>query len=163
MALSTKRISGEDSVHYVPPRKKRRPAKPKMQPPLTPMIDVTFQLLLFFLLTFTFREAEGLIPGSLPRGDQGAVAEEKILERIEITVRPPGFRQPDAVIFEIRGDHRPIENAQKLLEELLKKRKYCSVDTPVVINASNAVRWEHVVDVFNQAVHAKFKKIGFAS
>ena len=163
MALSTRKITGEDSVHYVPPRKKRQPPKPRMQPPLTPMIDVTFQLLLFFLLTFTFREAEGLIPGSLPRGDQGAVAEEKILERIEITVAPPGFREPDKVVFEIRGDHTPIRNSGKLYDELLKKRKYCSDETPVIINASNAVRWEHVVDVFNQAVHAKFKKIGFAS
>ena len=37
-----------------------------LQPPLTPMIDVTFQLLLFFLLTCEFRPTEGVIPGSLP-------------------------------------------------------------------------------------------------
>ena len=36
-----------------------------IQPPLTPMIDVTFQLLLYFLLTTEFREDEGQIPGSI--------------------------------------------------------------------------------------------------
>ena len=34
---------------------------------MTPMIDVTFQLLLFFLLTCEFRESEGMIPGTLPK------------------------------------------------------------------------------------------------
>lgn len=35
------------------------------QPPLTPMIDVTFLLLLFFILTFTFRQMEGQLPGAI--------------------------------------------------------------------------------------------------
>ena len=162
MALSTKKIAGEDSVHYVPPRKKRALPKPKMQPPLTPMIDVTFQLLLFFLLTFTFREAEGLIPGSLPRGDQGSSAQEKILERIEIKVRAPDREHLDDVVFAIRGDHTSIRNPKQLLAELKTKRRSCSDETPVVITASGAVRWEHVVTVFNAAVYAEFKKIGFS-
>ena len=163
MALSTKKIVGEDSVHYIPPRKKRQQPKPKMQPPLTPMIDVTFQLLLFFLLTFTFREAEGLIPGSLPRGDQGVVSEDKILERIEIMVRIPTESESHKAVFEITGDHTTITSAKQLGEVLVAKRKYCSKETPVVINATDYVRWEHVVNVFNAAVYAEFKKIGFAS
>ena len=51
MAMSTKKVSGEDSVHYVPPRKKRKQGSGKMQPPLTPMIDVVFQLIIFFIVS----------------------------------------------------------------------------------------------------------------
>ena len=162
MALSTKKISGEDSVHYIPPRKKRGPAKPKMQPPLTPMIDVTFQLLLFFLLTFTFRQAEGLIPGSLPRGDLGTPDQRKVLDPIEITVRQPSFSLPDKAVFEIRHEHVPLATAMALFKRLEDLRRVRSPETPVVIHATTAVRWEHVVDVFNQAVQARFEKIGFA-
>ena len=161
MAQSTKKIAGEESVHYVPPRKKREQPKPKMQPPLTPMIDVTFQLLLFFLMTFTFREAEGLIPGTLPRGDQGGPSEE-VLTPIRVTVRPP-LGNLDAAVYEVGGQHTAIRTAANLYKVLMDRRKVQSTDTPVVIIASPAVRWEHVVDVFSQAVHAKFKKIGFAN
>ena len=57
MARSAKKILGDETTHYESARKKRARPKAKMQPPLTPMIDVTFQLLLFFLLSFTFRQA----------------------------------------------------------------------------------------------------------
>jgi biopolymer transport protein ExbD len=33
----------------------------------------------------------------------------------------------------------------------------------VVIRPRGDVRWKYVIDVFNAAVHAKFKKIGFAA
>jgi biopolymer transport protein ExbD len=33
---------------------------------------------------------------------------------------------------------------------------------PVMIMPAVNVRWEHVVNAFNQAVRAKFKKIGFS-
>jgi len=66
MAISEEKPAGDETVHYSPPRKRREKPKVKMQPPMTPMIDVTFQLLLFFLLTCEFRETEGNIPGTLP-------------------------------------------------------------------------------------------------
>jgi len=57
----------QDSTHtYLPERKKRKREDVKLQPPLTPMIDVTFQLLLYFLLTYSVRKDEGQIPGTLP-------------------------------------------------------------------------------------------------
>ena len=45
------------------------------QPPLTPMIDVTFLLLVFFILTSTFRQMEGQLPGAItsPRALHAAV------------------------------------------------------------------------------------------
>jgi biopolymer transport protein ExbD len=50
-----KQIAGDATVHHVSQRTKRGRLKPKMAPPLTPMIDVTFLLLLYFLLTINFR------------------------------------------------------------------------------------------------------------
>ena len=146
------------SGQCAPPRPNRRSSRPAPRPRLTPMIDVTFLLLLFFLLAFTFRQAEGLIPGSLPR-DVGHPGELTIT----ITVRLPSFRRPDGVVFQIVGDPKGIRSAEQLYAELLKKRRVCSTGTPVIIDASDVVRWEHVVDAFNQATHAKFEKIGFAS
>ncbi len=160
MAISTKKISDEDAVHYVPPRKKRPNERKAMQPPLTPMIDVTFQLLLFFLLTFTFRAAEGLIPGSLPQAGKGGEANP---DMIYIRVRPHADDET-GVVYEIKGENRQIYQASKLYAILAQRKKLAkSADPPVVIEPRGDVLWEHVVNAFNQTVRADYKKIGFAS
>lgn len=159
MAISTKKVTGDESVHYVPPRKKRKESNPaSMQPPLTPMIDVTFQLLLFFVLTLTFREAEGLIPGTLPGPD--AETPPSVIQPVHVIVKPVsliGFE------FEIKGEHFAIKSGEELYLKLAGKMKACgSEDMPLIIEPHGNVLWEHVVNVFNQAVRAKIKNIGFA-
>ena len=50
------------------PRRKRRPAEDRVsQPPMTPLIDVIFQLLIYFMLTMHFRNVEGMLLSQLPK------------------------------------------------------------------------------------------------
>ena len=60
----------------------------KMQPPLTPMIDVTFLLLLFFLLATTFRQAEGQIAGALPQRMDAVTIDRNIVKPIRMSILP---------------------------------------------------------------------------
>ncbi len=155
-----------DATRYVPPRKKRERPVPKSQPPLTPMIDVTFQLLLFFMVTFTFRDAEGLIPGTLP--EHGETAQAKSVTDqppIRVVVRlAPGGGGAVGAVFEFKGESQTMLHAEQLFQRLQTKREVAgSAQTPVVIEPRGDVPWEHVVNAFNQAVRAKFEKIGFAS
>ena len=160
MAMSTKRISGEEAVHYIPPRKTRAKPKPRMQPPLTPMIDVTFQLLLFFIMTFSFRQAEGQIPGSLPKEGTGGVTAQSQLELpILITVRPMG-RQRENVVYELK-DYPHVIMTPKELGERLRYRARSGTEVPVIIKCRGDVQWRWVVEAFNQSVCAKFQNIGF--
>ena len=39
--------------------------------PLTPMIDIVFQLLVFFMLTMQFKESEGKLLSQLPSSGPG--------------------------------------------------------------------------------------------
>ena len=49
-------------------RRKRRIEDDKVdQPPMTPMIDVVFQLLIYFMLTMHFKEVEGKLLSQLPK------------------------------------------------------------------------------------------------
>lgn len=50
-------------------RKKIETEKP-VEPPMTPMIDVIFQLLIFFILTMKFKQEEGKLLSQLPK-DKG--------------------------------------------------------------------------------------------
>ena len=132
-----------------------------VQPPMTPMIDVTFQLILFFVLTFTFRASEGLIPGTLP-GDMDASA-PPLPEQIYIKIRPA----PDNVVgavFEVSGENTLFKQVSQVYRMLERKKAIArSAKMPVVIEPREDVLWEHVVNVFNQAVRAKYENIGFAT
>ena len=161
MAKSTKKIAGDEAVHYIPPRKRRKRGSGKMQPPLTPMIDVTFLLLLFFLLTLTFREAEGLIPGTLPGDMTGEPQPDAPSVYIKISPAPGN---PVLAVFEMKGENRQIRQAEELFQKLQGRRRVAGgAELPVVIEPRKDVLWEHVVNCFNQAVRAGFKKIGFAT
>jgi len=159
MARSTKTIPGDETIHHISPRKKREAPKPKMQPPMTPMIDVTFQLLLFFLLTMTFREAEGIIPGTLPGGPVSGV-DVVDLEKIEISLRPAG----EGCLYEIKGLNVGINSPAELYARLKARQAAIgSAEAPVVIKPAPDIGWEFVVEAFNQAMRAEFKNIGFAT
>ncbi|HUS93496.1 MAG TPA: biopolymer transporter ExbD [Phycisphaerae bacterium] len=164
MALSTKKIQGDQTIHYDPPRKQRKAAaEPRsMQPPLTPMIDVTFQLLLFFLLTCEFRESEGNIPGTLP-------AKGNIVQEVQQTPPPDPVQirlrlvADRVAAYEMTGVPVVISSPAELLEHLKQRQDQLgSADVPIVIFPSADVPWQYVVEAFNAAVHARFTKIGFA-
>ncbi len=166
-SYTTETIPGEDAAHYKSNRQKRKQGSPKMQPPLTPMIDVTFQLLLFFLLTCQFRVAEGQIPGSLPAKGAPASVQQPDLKEIRISVRPG--MDADTVGFFIDNEQAGTTEPRALYEQLIARQQRLGdpelirEKVPVMIEPVDVVPWEFVVEAFNQAVRAKFKHIGFAS
>jgi len=163
MAKSTKQIEGDETVHYVSARAKRGRKKAKIGVPMTAMIDVTFQLLIYFILTTTFRQAEGQIPGTLPKaGAAGADTMQQLNTPIKITLHPTGASN-ETVAYEISGVHEQITEPQVLLEVLKERRDIGGVDSPVIIKSRRDVRWRFVVEVFNQVVANEFKNIAFQS
>ena len=146
----------ENADHAEMPRRAAgQDARRTGRPPLTPMIDVTFLLLLFFLLTFTFRQAEGVIPGTLPGGDLPPPPGEVIVVDV---VKPLDPVMADAGVFFI-GSER-FDTAESLYRGLMKMQ---AMTPQVVIKPSRGVRWQHVVDAFSQAVRAKYENVGFHS
>ena len=161
MARSTRKIEGDETIHYVSPRAKRGRKKAKIAVPMTAMIDVTFLLLIYFILTINFRKAEGQIPGTLPKaGVSGAATMEKLQTPIKITLHPTGEAN-EGVAYEISGVHQRIVDPQ-ILYAVLKERKDSGGNkSPVIINARRDVRWRFVVEVFNQVVANEFANIAF--
>jgi biopolymer transport protein ExbD len=160
MAISRKRTEDEQPGRYVSARKRRGAAKPKIQPPLVPMIDVTFLLLLYFVLTAEFRKAEGHIPGTVP--EQGEIGAEAVvpIKPIHIAIRR-GWDEDAGVYYQLGGIQ--VSGARELYERLEQRRNLPGAEeVPVVIQPMADVPWQYVIEAFNQAVRAKFLKIGFA-
>jgi biopolymer transport protein ExbD len=126
---------------------------------LTPMIDVTFLLLLFFLLTFTFRRAEGGLPGSLPQ--LGEYPPPPVV-MTTVVISSAGSDRTEAV-FEIDGSLTPLTSGEQLYLALVRRRSLLGdAAEKAMIMPSGDVRWQHVVEAHNQLLRAKFPAIGFA-
>ncbi len=169
MARSQKKIAGDETVHYVSARKEResrkKHASTAIQPPLTPMIDIVFQLLLFFLLACQFRADEGQIAANLP-DISGPPPKTISVDPIDITLRAAGSDDL-GVLITVQHTDAPLTTAEELYNYLMqmKPRHGEKADgpseVPVTIKPLGNVRWNHVVNAFNQAIRADYKKVGF--
>jgi biopolymer transport protein ExbD len=177
-----KKAPGADA-RYESHRKRRRRPKVKMQPPLTPMIDVTFLLLIFFLVAANFR-AEANIPGAIPQaegpGRPGPIP-------VFVIVRQEGAREKSKPVYVVKvtGENEiqvqekagqsyeqyRIAMAEALYQELDGIRKRFGEDqkVPAIIRPEvdyqssgySYVMWRYVVEAYNQARRAGFTEMGF--
>lgn len=149
-------------VHHVSQRKKRKKGVggEEIELQLTSMIDVIFQLLIYFVITANFMIDEGTIlatlPGNAAETDQMAPPEQPIV----IELRSGS----DAVNYILTVDGYQIEGASALYAYLHGQVKggAIAIDDPVQIKPQGEVRWQHVVNVFNACVRAKLEEVGFA-
>lgn len=130
---------------------------------LTPMIDLVFLLLFFFLVVSRFGALEGVLPTQIPTRSP-AIADE--VPRTPIRVRltsQPG--QPAICRVTIdRFNETPLE-LSALLDALMKIRNLDAgfdQHTPVHLIAGDDVAWDHVVNAYNAAFAAQYTRIYFA-
>ena len=129
---------------------------------LAPMIDVSFLLLIFFLVTTTFERAEGILSSKLPR-DTGVPAVALPISPIIVRLTQTGVADDD---YKIAIDHFDAEPAGpgELVGYLrqIQQRPGFDKDTPVLIVADDAVRWDHIVGCWNAALRAGCKRVAFS-
>ena len=156
-------VKPADDEVGAPKSARKRVKSTKMQPPMTPMIDVVFQLLIFFLVGCQFKGAEGLIPADLPQ--EGGVSEssELPLEPIKIYVRTSASRQKcDIQIEGIAKRPGSFKDLTGILVGLVQSQKYDKT-TPIIIRPRANASWGHVVRTFNAVIASEMKNISFAS
>lgn len=134
----------------------RRNRKP-VEITLTPMIDVVFLLLIFFMVTTTFsRQSELKI--NLPEAN-GLEAESKE-KMIVLTINADG-------LYFINGDdglpHQLVNQKNKTLERALLQAAGNSRMLPFVISADGKTPHQAVVTALDIASQMGFKRITFAT
>ena len=136
--------------------------KVKIQPPMTPMIDIIFQLLIFFLLTPTFQSHEGYLTTNLPRDQGPNRAPQDILERIKIELLDEG-NEGQGVSIVLNDTQSLGDNFEGLRSALEGYRAQgLQPSHPILIAPTMAVRHKFVVRAFDAAVTARFTSIHFA-
>lgn len=155
-------VRDSETVHHI--QRKGRDAERRVgQLNLTSMLDVTFQLLIFFVLTAVFALNEGVLRADLPTGPSQPAKVEIPPQTIDIALRMIG---PDVVIDV--NNSREMFSFSDLYEHLYNNNT--AVDRsglyepkdPVIIKPAVDVPWDAVIGAFNAATRAKFENVNFA-
>jgi len=160
-------IDESTTVHHERAAKRRPKTTGVQQLNLVSLLDVTFLLLIFFVLTASFAPGEGLLPADLPRGHNPPKPTENPITPLTIQVSTRGLDSFE-IIYEVIGS-RVATEPEQLFEILLQlqrndhnPRGIFLQEDPVVIQPSQDVPWGNVVEAFNQARRAKYRDINFA-
>jgi biopolymer transport protein ExbD len=133
-----------------------------METNMTPMIDVIFNLLIFFVCTVSFQPPELLLPSNVSISGSGATPvpqpeEIRELEDVVIKVQATADGQvnwqindrPYASLAEVRGVLQAIVELQANL--------------PVIIDAQAEVPLGSVIDLYDLCRLTGFEKVQFAA
>ena len=125
------------------------PANPGV--PLTPMIDVVFLLLCFFVTSQIFAQWETEIDVALPTAATGGMPQ----------------RLPGEVIVNVRADGATVVNGQTLddteLRTMMDRLVELFPGQPVLLRADKSTAYEHVVRVLDTCRQADIWNISFAT
>jgi biopolymer transport protein ExbD len=137
-------------------RTSRRPGDVAM----TPMIDVVFQLMIFFICTASFQMAEELLPTSL--ADSGGSSEaapievEPDLERIVAHATQTGGETRWTVNERACGSLAEVQQVLRAVAEIDRT-------LPVVLDVEGQVPLGNMIDVYDLCRLTGFEKIQFAA
>jgi len=161
--------SNEETVHHQTQRSKRKRSGGVGQLNLTSMIDVVFLLLIYFVITASFTEGEGILNAKLPQGT-GEPTEKTELPKLKLKIELTPSGQY-GVRIAVSNENTAPSNFTELRQLITRLQydpsrglngTYKPDDTPVIIAPKGQVRWQHVVNAFNAAVGARYENIAFA-
>ena len=128
---------------------------------MTPMIDVIFLLLIFFVCTASFRPPEEVLPTrlSLPGAiDSDVELDPEMLDLDEIVVKVL-WREGRARWQINNRDYRRLGDVQAVLVAASRVQ----ADLPVVLDVEPSVPMEDVIDVYDLCRDIGLKRVQFAA
>ncbi len=149
---------------------------------MTPMIDVTFLLLIFFIVTLKFKTLEGRLDAALPKDRGTSTSQAEEVEKVDIVIKVsnPGKLVPDPktkttsspegrllmyegrkVRFEVGAQSFTNgEDLSKYLEQFSRTQEMRE-ETPVSIDPRKGVVYGDVVTVLDVVIRHQFTQIAF--
>ena len=128
---------------------------------MTPMIDVVFLLLIFFVCTASFQVVESILPSPLSLPGQAEIAvppelTEPDLERVLINVS----QAADEVTLKVNG--QACESLQRL-SEMLSALARIDRTLPVLLDIEDSTPLGTAIDVYDRCRLAQFDRIQFVA
>ena len=126
---------------------------------MTPMIDVVFQLMIFFICTASFQAAEELLPSNVAiSGGNTAISPIEIEPELErIVVRGTRENGNTNWVVNDRPCPTPVE-----VQQVLQAVAQIDRTLPVVLDVAGEVPLGDMIDVYDLCRLEQFEKIQFA-
>ncbi len=126
---------------------------------MTPMIDVTFQLIIFFICTIKFKTLEGKLETQLPK-DVGVNPSdaESLVEKAEIHMNVDRSR-PEG--FQVALNGQVVPNLETLSAKV-RQLKQQLPEMKATLYPNRGITYEHVVKVVDACLKAEMYDITFA-
>ena len=160
----------------------RRPSKnddPGVVLPITPMLDMAFQLLAFFIFVYHPSDLEGQMELNLPEKQEARADTppdnptpsdkdvDPIVEAdISVVLRTQHDGQRDGEISQISiregPDEMTVESPEALLKQLTERRKNLNNKEGVKLQGDSRLKWSKIVQIMDVCRKAGFKDVGFA-
>ncbi len=119
---------------------------------ITPLIDVVFLMLIFFMVTTTFQK-ESELKVQLPRAQTQTQPEQG--EKIDLLVTADG-------IFQVNGAQL-VDDSEDTLREALIRVANGNFQIPVVVRADRNASVQSMITAVNSAARAGLSKVAFAT
>lgn len=126
---------------------------------LTPMIDVVFLLLIFFIVTMKFKVLEGKLETELPK-DVGVNSSpvDDLLEKVEINILPDPTQEYGMRVY-VNSQSMPNMST---FRAKLKTWHDLDPKTRVTLYPEPKINYEQVIKVVDQVLAVKLSDITFA-
>jgi biopolymer transport protein ExbD len=128
---------------------------------MTPMIDVVFQLLIFFVWTSSFQVIEQILPSQMTAqtGNEQSQTDvpppeadfDQVVIRIGWDSANPQWRINDAPVASLAELKTHLENLYRVKQ-----------DATIILHPEPDVPLEHVINAYDQAKLVMFTKVSFA-
>lgn len=134
--------------------------------PMAPMIDVIFQLIIFFMCSIHFRSLEGKLNSHLPRdtGPQPPITRKLELDEVRIRLVFDATKPPE--MTRIIVGQEAIKDWQVLYQKVSAAQQSFTrknVDIPFKIDADEKIPFQAVVSTLNTCQQAGITNVEFTA
>jgi biopolymer transport protein ExbD len=145
--------------------------------PITPMLDLAFQVLLFFILTYHPSQLEGQLELVLPDAAEGKAAapvdhpasmDEPIPElpaEITVVIKTHQTGEHAGSVSRIKIESpegsREVDGRDELRRHLQKLRPGLVNQTDVKLQGESGLKTAHFIEIMDECMRAGFKNVAF--
>ncbi len=158
----------------------RRRLKPDedhgVEMPITPMLDMAFQLLMFFILTYHPSALEGHMDLSLPAAGEAKAKQQRDVDpnksdteielpsqmTVIVKASPDGSGGIDKLVVQQAAGETLVRDQEELLKFLKKARAELTNQDDIKIQADSKLKYTFVMEVMDVCTRAGFRNVGFA-